>query len=289
VLPRNNKRLEVTVPPRTKAGTRIKLTNALSITDGSPGDIIIQIQVESPPIINPQKGTNIDSIFQFCLYAIGGIDNAHVKSYLDSRSSAICRQLFFEKATWAIWVTGWGQKQCDTFLVKAAKYGFTWQFPVLASWSAPQLDAFMKLTHGSVVPDKAKGKWKAVHAVAKWLSSFQNECDFRQRIFRSLLLGKDLDKRDVSALRGLRLPFIGEANSFYIVRMLGGEEIKDDKWIKEFRAWAGLTLGHLEILLGTCKIPRGFFDVVIWEYCNMFIGKVSELRPHFQLQFGFLI
>lgn len=44
-LTRNNKRLEVTIPPGVKTGTSVKLAGALQLTDGRPGDIIIQIKV----------------------------------------------------------------------------------------------------------------------------------------------------------------------------------------------------------------------------------------------------
>jgi hypothetical protein len=287
ILHRNNKRLEIKIPPKTKDGTVLKLTNALSITDGTPGNIIVQIQIKPRPIINPTKGTNIDDIFQFCLYAIGESNNAHVNGYLDSRNNAIYRQLFFEKSVGAIWVAGWGAKQANTFLIRAAQHGFPSTFSALARWSNPQLERFMKRMHGVNVPDRAVKKWKAVHRIAKWLDSFQSECNFRQQVFRNLLLGRNLDGHDVAVVRALKLPYIGEANSAYIVRMLGGEEIKDDKWIKEFRAWAGLSFDQLEERVQTNKIPRGFFDVVMWEYCNMFVREVSKLRSHLQSQFGF--
>jgi len=289
VLNRNGKNLEITIPPRTKDGRSIKLTNALSITDGSPGDITVQIQVKPPPVINPTKGTNIDSTFQFCLNAIGSIANDHVKDYLDSRNSNLSRQLFFQKAVWAIWVAGWGQKQCDTFLAEAVQDGFTWNFHIFGKWSASKLTKFMQLRHLGLVPERARKKWGAVYEIAKWLNSFPNDAVFRQKVFRNVLQGRYLDKYDVSTLRNLKLPFIGEANSSYIIRMLGGEEIKDDKWIKEFRKWANLTFDQLERHLVIYKIPRGFFDVVTWEYCNIFIRSVSQLKPHFTSKFGFFV
>jgi len=46
VLPRNGKYLEVNVPAGVNAGVTIKLTNALQLTDGQPGDILIRIRVK---------------------------------------------------------------------------------------------------------------------------------------------------------------------------------------------------------------------------------------------------
>jgi hypothetical protein len=289
VLHRNSSNLEITIPPKIKDGTRVKLTNALNITDNSPGDIIIQIQIEPRPVISLAKGTNIDNIFQYCLYAVGGLDNDHVNGYLSSKNNKISRQLFFEKAVSAIWVAGWGQKQCNTFLSRAVKNGFTWDFSIMGQWSDSQLIQFMQRMHGQLVRPRAVKKWNAVHKVGQWLNSFQGEDDFRRVVFKDVLEAKHLGKNDVSTLRSLKLPFIGEANSFYIIRMLGGEEIKDDVWIKEFRAWASLDLNTLEGLLATHNIPRGFFDIVTWEYCNMFIKKVNALKPHLVSQFGFFV
>lgn len=46
LLTRNGKKLEVTIPPGVKAGSRVKLTNALQVTDSRAGDILIYIKVK---------------------------------------------------------------------------------------------------------------------------------------------------------------------------------------------------------------------------------------------------
>ncbi|MBI2868415.1 MAG: DnaJ domain-containing protein [Chloroflexi bacterium] len=45
ILARGGKRLEVRVPPGVDTGATIRLSNARRITDGQPGDILIQIRV----------------------------------------------------------------------------------------------------------------------------------------------------------------------------------------------------------------------------------------------------
>jgi hypothetical protein len=47
IIVRNNKRLQVTVPPGVKNGTLVKLTGALRITDGYYGDLYIQIHIDN--------------------------------------------------------------------------------------------------------------------------------------------------------------------------------------------------------------------------------------------------
>ncbi len=53
VLPRNGKRLQVTVPAGVVTGSTVKLTNALQTTDGKPGDILIQIKVKAQEFTAP--------------------------------------------------------------------------------------------------------------------------------------------------------------------------------------------------------------------------------------------
>lgn len=46
ILSRKGKRLEVKIPPGVRSGSVIKLSNALQLTDGRPGDILIQIRIK---------------------------------------------------------------------------------------------------------------------------------------------------------------------------------------------------------------------------------------------------
>lgn len=45
ILMRNDKKLEVSIPPGTKEGNTVKLANALMVTDGMPGDILIIVKI----------------------------------------------------------------------------------------------------------------------------------------------------------------------------------------------------------------------------------------------------
>jgi thioredoxin 1 len=47
LLPRNQKRLQVSIPAGVVTGSVVKLTNALQVTDGHPGDILIKIKVKA--------------------------------------------------------------------------------------------------------------------------------------------------------------------------------------------------------------------------------------------------
>jgi thioredoxin 1 len=49
LLARGGKKLEVKIPPGTLDGYTVKLTNALQVTDGRPGDILITVRVVQAP------------------------------------------------------------------------------------------------------------------------------------------------------------------------------------------------------------------------------------------------
>lgn len=50
ILLRQGKRLEVNIPPGVKTGSIVKLTDALQLTDGHSGDILISIEVRGKKI-----------------------------------------------------------------------------------------------------------------------------------------------------------------------------------------------------------------------------------------------
>lgn len=52
LLTRNNKKLQVNIPAGVNEGNVVKLTNALQVTDGKPGDILIRIKIQAKPTKN---------------------------------------------------------------------------------------------------------------------------------------------------------------------------------------------------------------------------------------------
>ena len=50
ILSRQGKRLEVNIPAGVVTGSTVKLINALLVTDGHPGDILIRIKVKEEQV-----------------------------------------------------------------------------------------------------------------------------------------------------------------------------------------------------------------------------------------------
>lgn len=80
----------------------------------------------------------------------------------------------------------------------------------------------------------------------------------------------------------MKLPFIARANSHFIVRNMGGEAIKCDRWLKEFMDYFKISENQLLKSLEKYDIPAGLFDLVIWAYCEMFVKKTKEFAKHFE-------
>jgi len=61
ILSRHGKRLEVNIPAGVETGSTVKLSNALQVTDGHPGDILIQVKVKEEKIAAGVIEVNDDS------------------------------------------------------------------------------------------------------------------------------------------------------------------------------------------------------------------------------------
>lgn len=193
--------------------------------------------------------------------------------------------MFFEAVIWAVWVSGMGRKATSTFLSEA---NVPKDFKTFAAWNRAELATFISGVHYLGVTSRAESKWLAIHNIALWLARFDNEQNFRKAVFNGKIDGEDLDKTDVQRILSLRLPFIGWANSHYLVKNMGGQAIKCDRWVNELLVWGRVSQSELESQLEKHKIPLSLFDTVFWSYCEMFIGKISDFGKHFNAKFGYL-
>jgi hypothetical protein len=227
------------------------------------------------------KTSELKSIFNSMFTRIGKKTNSDVKWYLNDRPKIISRNSFFEATVWAIWVSGMSRKSADSFLKHAAKNGFDWDYRTIASQDIKDFLRFAARLHGSPVPNRALKKWLAVRHVAVMLSKHSSENDFRKKLFSGKIKSASLNNENVQELFNLRIPFIGKANSHFIIRNMGGEAIKCDRWVKRFLSHYALTQKHLENKLRKLEIPLGLFDVVLWVFCERFVNNISKFAKSF--------
>jgi hypothetical protein len=229
---------------------------------------------------------HLHSIYQRCLTDIGGESNKDVDWYLHERPRRILRKKFFRAATYAIWVAGISRNIVERFLDRALKSGFSWDYSRIGSWTDSDLRQFLERLHGQPVPKRAAGKWQSVHRIAEMLVSYSTGKDFRLAFFQGKSKSAELNQDDVKALVDLKLPYVKEATAQLIIRDMGGEVIKYDIWLNAFIDHFGLSRDELETQLESYSIPLGLFDIVIWAFCEQFVGRTKYFGQHFQENFS---
>ena len=213
------------------------------------------------------------------------------------KSKKLSRKTFFEKASWAILVTGVNEKGARRWKKKAASTGFPKDWGTLAKWRRKDFNRWCKKMAPELkkpqadLTGKFRLKWWSIWDLARYLDHFASEVDFRGRLFDGKTQGRDLRKRHVKRLRKIkqesgRLSMIGHANRYFILRNMGGDFLKPDVWVKEFARWYGnVDVAELASMLRKQGIHRGQFDVYLWSYCARQVKQSSRLSDRFDKLF----
>ena len=227
---------------------------------------------------------NVQRVYDRCFEAIGGETDTDVGWYLHGRPKRISRQSFYKSALWAVWVSGMARKSAETFLERADSKGPIWDLTAFARLDNAKFSAFVRSLHRPRAA-RARLKWRSVRYIAKKLEKL-DERSFRMDFFAGKSKSASLGASDVSALARKKLPFIGFANSQFIIRNMGGEAVKCDRWVEKFLRYADMPLADLEAKLKAAGIPLGLFDVVLWKYCEQEVGRVSQFNVRFRRLLG---
>ena len=227
----------------------------------------------------------IKSIYNTCLNEIGGKSNDDIQWYLNERPKKITRDSFFESAVFAIWVSGLKRKSIVSFLERAEKNGFSWDYNKVAALSNKSWASFKQNLHDEPISKIVDGKWDSIRQISKELSKFKNEKEFREQWFSKKILSSKLDNQDIENLRKMKFGYIGPANSHFIIRNMGGEALKCDRWIEAFLNHYKISQKQLIKKVKKKNIPVGLFDLVIWAYCEKHVKRIKNFRSHFNKNF----
>jgi hypothetical protein len=212
-----------------------------------------------------------------------------VRYILHGRPRKVTRAVFFEESTYAI-IGTISRKAARTFCGRVTQCGFPWKdYKTVATWPQACWKAFFTRLYPPDWPGfdykewhRGREKWDAVRHIAELLAGYQSDHPFQVDFFGGKSRSADLDHEDVNRLRAKRLRFIGSANSQYVVRNMGGETIKCDRWIQEFFRYFHTTAPAIKAELKGLEISLSLFDVVVWAYCEAFVKRVADFRAHFQ-------
>jgi hypothetical protein len=223
----------------------------------------------------------VKRVYDACWDGIGGEQNEKVDRYLNQRPKAITRKHFFRNFVWAVWVSGLGQDSANAVLRRARGAGFDDDYQTVAAWTPAQVKRFIEQAHGKPPAPKVVSKWNGVWVVAKELASFRDEREFRAAYWGGKSKSADLDASDIEALTWRKLPYVGPANAQFIVRNIGGEAVKVDRWVQCLLDWSRMTLDELLEALRALQIAAGLFDIVFWAYCEEAVGEIALFEEHF--------
>ena len=167
--------------------------------------------------------TDIRAIHEACFEAIGGDASPAVQTYYAQKETLLTREEFFDRATWAILVAGIKRTVADKVKERAESCSFPKDWEQLVQWDDEQVGGFTDCMGSG---KRGIQKWSAIRYIAQWFAELGSDEAFQKTVFNGKTVGAELSDEDVTRLLHLRLPFIGPANSQYIVRMLGAEKIK---------------------------------------------------------------
>lgn len=223
----------------------------------------------------------VKKLYSHCKAKIGGDKNKDVQELLEARKKSITRQNFFEAGAFAILVSGVSRKGTDTVWELAKGDGFRFNdVHETAKWPQATWDKFFAKRYPNGLSGRGGKKWQAIRSLAVQIDAFPDEESFRSHYFAGKKRGRDLNGEDVDRLCGMWLPFIRLANSQFIIRNMGGNAMKYDRWIKELLKCLNMTAQQLETELLSNDISLSLFDMVMWAYCEAFVKRTTHLKKH---------
>jgi hypothetical protein len=223
----------------------------------------------------------VSRIFGVCFPAIGGEEHQDVRFVLHERPVEVTRNSFFNAATWAISGSGISRASNAAFCNRMTECGFPWDWQEFAGWPRSRREQFYARLYPRGISGRGGMKSAAIEEIAGRLGRFESEAAFQAEFFGGKTRSADLNRDDVRRLRVLRLRFIGPANSAFVVRNMGGEALKCDRWILTLLDYLGVSGSMLEEALASSGISLALFDIVIWAYCERFVQRVADFRSHF--------
>lgn len=194
--------------------------------------------------------------------------------YDNKRPARVSASSLLEQYTWALLVSGIARKSADTW---AARTGFWDVFTLQACKKYP---AHRLLRRVGVSPWNRMGKkLAAVHTLGRDVCGLTPR-SVAERFFAGVTTSGQLGEQHVAALDAL--PFIGKPSARFIIRNMGGELIKDDRFLVAIMRYFACKVEHLTRAGAKLGWGAGRVDLVLWCYCEQEIGSTQRLAKHFR-------
>jgi hypothetical protein len=213
-------------------------------------------------------------LLEFCESKLGIDAKKDLRWYDSRRPKRVSARSFYESYARALLVSGIGAEQADTW---AGRSGF-WE--VFTLENCRRYQARVLLRRVNVVPDNKMGrKLTVLHGLGRALAGLTPR-QVADRYFGGIIRSRDLSEDNVPTLDDLSL--IGPPSARFIIRNMGGELIKDDRWLNELVRYFRCDLSEFERAGKEIGWMVGRVDLVLWWYCKQEIGSTSKLAAHFR-------
>lgn len=221
-------------------------------------------------MVTPQR------VLKYCERRLGDSGQSDLHWYDHERPQLVTKKVFFDEHAWAVLVSGMSRK---SVLGWRDKVNFNSVFSMKAC--AQHSPAYLLKRVGAKRDTRMGMKLLAVHAMGRMLFPMTHK-QVASEFFGGTVQTAELGEDDAKRLLAKRLPFVGPANANFIIRNMGGELIKCDRWLSALMSHFGWSTRDLQRAADSLGWGLGRVDVVLWSYSEEHICSVRQLRSHFR-------
>lgn len=190
------------------------------------------------------------------------------------RPARVSADAFFKAYAWALLVSGIARKSARTWTERTA----FWQ--VFTPRACRRCPIGVLLRRVGVSRRTRMGKkLAAVAALGRELYGL-SPTQVAEKFFAGTIRTARLCEEHVPALDAL--PFVGPPNARFIIRNMGGELIKDDRWLRAIMRYFRCTVEDLRRAGARLGWKAARVDRVLWRYCEQEIRSTNRLPRHFR-------
>ena len=124
-------------------------------------------------------------------------------------------------------------------------------------------------------------KLRAIHALGRDIAGRPLDYVARKYFLRHIRTSR-FGEAHVKHLTALKLPWVRETNARFIIRNLGGEDLKPDRWIVKLMEVFQSDRAEFVAAAEELGWRLGYLDLVLWRYCVQEIKRVRLTHDHFQ-------
>ncbi len=205
-----------------------------------------------------------------------GRGHEDLKWYDEGRPTVVTRDVFLKEYAWALLVWNRSRKSARTW---DDKTGFLDALSVRRLRHSRQPASAFARRFGANPRNHFGRRLAAVFTLGRAVGAL-TEGEFRTAYFLGSREGKALGQQHAAHLRTLGLYGVGPANAAFIVRNMGGELMKCDRWILAVMKATGVDAGDFERAAHRLGWGLGRVDAVVWSYCEQEVGTTGALKAH---------